>query len=44
MIKALFDIDVILDILEPREEFYLYSFSVLNLCDLQKIEGWIGDS
>jgi len=45
MIKALLGIDLILDILEPREEFYLDSFSVLNLCDLQKIEGWIsGDS
>lgn len=41
MIKALFDIDVILDVLEPRKEFYLDSFSVLSLCDLAKIEGWI---
>ena len=41
MIKTLFDIDVILDILEPRIEFYLDSFSVLSLCDLDEIEGWI---
>ena len=39
MIKALFDIDVILDVLEPREEFYLDSFSALSLCDLEKIDG-----
>ena len=43
MIKTLLDIDVILNILEPGEEFFLHSFSVLNLCDLQKIEGWISD-
>jgi len=41
MIKVLFDIDVILDVLEPRKDFYLDSFSILNLCDLEKIEGWI---
>jgi len=41
VIKALFDIDVILDVLEPREEFYLDSFSALSLCDLEKIDGWI---
>ena len=39
--KILLDIDVILDILEEREEFYLDSFSVLNLCALGRIEGWI---
>ena len=41
MVRVLLDIDVILDILEEREEFYLDSFSVLNLCALGKIEGWI---
>ena len=41
MVRVLLDIDVILDILEEREEFYLDSFSVLNLCALGRIEGWI---
>ena len=41
MIKVLIDINVILDVLEKRKRFYLDSFSVLNLCSLGVVEGWI---
>ncbi len=41
MIKVLLDIDVILDVLQPRPDFYLHSFSVLNLCALDEITGWV---
>lgn len=41
MIKILLDINVVLDILLPRREFYLDSFAVLNLCASNKVEGWL---
>jgi len=41
VIKILLDINVVLDILLPRREFYLDSFAVLNLCASNKVEGWL---
>ncbi len=41
MIRVLFDIDVLLDVLEPRADFYLDSFCALNLCDSGLAQGWI---
>lgn len=41
MIKILVDIDVILDVFLPREEFYQNSFNILNLCHQKIIDGWI---
>ncbi len=41
MTQILVDIDVLLDVLLPNEEFYRESFYILNLCANKEIEGWI---
>jgi len=40
-IKVLFDINVLLDSFLIREEFYLDSFTALNLSKAGKLEGWV---
>jgi len=41
MTKILIDTDVLLDFLYERESFCEDSAKILNLCDLNKISGWI---
>jgi len=41
MKKILIDTDVLLDFLYERESFCEDSAKILNLCDLNKISGWI---
>ena len=41
MINILIDTDVLLDFLYERESFCEDSSNVLNLCDLNKISGWL---
>ena len=41
MIKALIDINVVLDVLLNRKDFYEYSAKVLTLCSNDLIEGYI---
>jgi len=41
MTKILIDTDVLLDFLYERESFCEASAKILNLCDLNKISGWL---
>jgi len=41
MTNILIDTDVLLDFLYERELFYEDSARILNLCDLNKITGWL---
>jgi predicted nucleic acid-binding protein len=41
MTNILIDTDVLLDFLYEREPFCKYSAEILNLCDLNKISGWL---
>jgi len=41
MTKVLIDTDVLLDFLYEREPFCEESAKILNLCDLNKISGWL---
>jgi len=41
MTNVLIDTDVLLDFLYEREPFCDYSAEILNLCDLNKISGWL---
>ena len=41
MTSILIDTDVLLDFLFERESFYEDAAEILNLCDLNKISGWL---
>jgi len=41
MTSILIDTDVLLDFLYERESFCEDSANILNLCDLNKISGWL---
>jgi hypothetical protein len=39
--QVLFDLNIILDVLQEREEFYDFSASLLALAEIGKIQGWL---
>ena len=39
--QVLFDLNIILDVLQEREEFYDFSASLLALAETGKIQGWL---
>ncbi len=40
-VKALIDLNVILDVLQRREPFYDRSVQILALAEMGQIEGWV---